>query len=160
MRFSHSFIPIALIWVSLFGCAFSPTFRDELMSDGNTWRIQLQDFSGGCGGYTSSDDCMKALVPKITRMGQERCNRDPYRVFGCGVIDPSNIWGKKAVSCNVQCKESPKQDIEVVRDHESSTKSVVPSSSGDENLLKKAKICQKKGGVWVNNMCVLDIDTN
>jgi hypothetical protein len=129
----------------LVGCA--TTYSDNMMADGNTWNISVSDIPS-CNGYMSSDSCVNALMPKIKQRGEQICSKPPYRIFACGKTTQS---GLVAVACNIQCKEvaqiqlkgsEPQQSEEIV----------------DKNILAKAKKCQERGGVWVNNSCQISLD--
>lgn len=53
------------------------------------------------------------------------------------------------------CSERKTQRIEVVNQHPSGSPKI--NHKSDNEIFRKAEACQKQGGVWINDQCVLDI---
>ncbi len=134
-------------------CA-SPGFKEQMMADGNTWNIiyggAMASFSGCNGSFSSDETCIDSSIPHILQRAKELCSDFPTRVFACGRIGSTN-----QVSCNIQCKKNPKQEVVISEDK-------VPArlpemQDKDAGAIKKAKRCQLKGGIWINDLCQIDI---
>ena len=120
--------------------------RDRMLSDGNTWAIWVKDI-GECNGYSSADTCINNLESQVAARGSRICGKDPHRVYGC--VKTSN----PGVECKVQCEPNVRREI--VEPVQPEPRKNVGAS---KDVLKKAKKCQKKGGVWVNNSCQIILD--
>ena len=128
---------------------WSPGYRANMMADGNTWDIAASDYSLCGGTWHSTDDCIKNLIPIIERRAIETCGQKPLRIYNCGHRRPNEA---REVACSVQCKEAPKFQIQ-----EPISPSNPPKSPSAETI-KRAKVCQKKGGVWINDTCQIDVN--
>jgi hypothetical protein len=136
----------------LFGCA--TTASEHMMADGNTWSLKINDLSE-CNGFSSNNTCVSGIMPLIERRATELCGKAPQRIFACGKSTDGGIVG---VRCSVQC-----DDAATVRVKESKG-SISPDNKPaleklDQEVIKKAKRCQDKGGMWINDSCQIDIDT-
>jgi hypothetical protein len=139
---------LTTIWL-LGGCATS--FYENMMADGNTWRVKVSDL-GECNGYSSVDKCISGLQPLVTKRGTELCGKKPERVFACS---KNSAEGELVgVACSVQCNDAT--TVRLKSPLEPATTGDVPLKT-DQEVVKKAKRCQEKGGVWLNNICQIDL---
>lgn len=139
----------AITLSSLMGC-ITPGYRDEMQPDGNTWKIAYGTTAGmfpGCrGGFSSDESCVEAALPHVLKRAEHVCSAKPYRIYACG----RRVGSVNEVECIVQCKENPRQEL------------IVPATTSSpqkvsEETVKKAKKCQSKGGVWVNDTCQINV---
>jgi hypothetical protein len=122
------------------------TYRDRMMDDGNTWKIAVSDLNS-CNGFSSTDSCVRALKPMIDARATQACSAPPFRIFECG---KTTLNARVALACRVHCKDPTQIQIKI---KETEQNTVV-----DKDLLTKAKKCQDKGGVWVNNSCQISLE--
>jgi hypothetical protein len=136
-------------------CA-SPGYRQDLLADGNTWKIGYGiDHPGlaytwpGCSGFHgSAEECIPAAKPHIRQQGKVVCGKDPHRIYSCGVKQSSHF-----VECLVEC--NPRPQIEVSGE---SAPASPQKDTLERSTIIKAKKCQERGGVWVNDSCHILID--
>ena len=128
------------------GCASGTS--QQLLPDGNTWDVRVVNLSK-CTGHTSVDACVNSLEPVVSSQGERLCGKHPNRIFNCGKYqDASGGW--IGVGCYVQCNEHSTIDI----GNSSPLKVDTVSPPVDADVIRQAKYCQQKGGVWVNNGCM------
>lgn len=142
-------LALALMTALMLSACWSPGYRANMMADGNTWDVAASDYSLCGGSWHSTDDCFKNLMPLIERRSVETCGQKPVRIYNCGHRRPNEA---REVGCSVQCKEAPIVQIQEPVSPAQQTRA--PNSE----ILKKAKVCQKKGGVWINDRCQIDIN--
>lgn len=98
MKQKYLLIPLFLI---LSSCSSTPVIHNEdMLNDGNTWRVTMGAFMSGCRGlYSGSSSCVKAIKPYIWSRGERLCGHKPKSVRACARIGSEN-----KVECMVQCK--------------------------------------------------------
>jgi hypothetical protein len=131
---------------ALSGC-WTTAYQTQMMPDGITWDIAHQNYDKCGGAWHSKDECIENLKPDVEAKAVEICGEVPFRFYNCGYRASGN---SRKVSCLVQCKQM--QDIKTVAPDESKPK-IVPKV-----LMEKAKKCQQRGGVWVNDSCQIPIE--
>ena len=140
---------VLIAMVVLGGCA--TTVSENMMPDGNTWRVKVNALDK-CSGFSSVESCVDAIRPLIANRGSELCGRRPDRVFGCVKSTAGEIVG---VICNVQCNEATTVQIKGKSD---TAVASAPPKKIDSDVFQKAKRCQEKGGVWLNDGCQINVE--
>jgi hypothetical protein len=142
---------IVLFLLNSIACV-STTVNEEMLPDGNTWKIAVSPggFPAPCKMTTSVEECIQVAKPTIEQRAREICNGTPNRIFSCL---KTVLGGFYAVTCSIKCKEA--NEVKVLKDEEPP---VTPPSQKDETVFKKAKKCQAKGGIWVNDKCQIEVE--
>lgn len=146
---------VSLILVACLACAScATTVSEHMLADGNTWSVKVNAI-GKCNGYSSNETCISGIKPLVETRATELCGKSPQRVFACGKSGDDGMVG---VRCNVQCDEAktvkvrgPAEGLDAVQ--------TVPKKL-NQDVVKKAKRCQEKGGVWVNDSCQIDVEAH
>ncbi len=132
----------------LTGCGLY--FRNWPVGDGNTWQVNASNVSADCNGYSSAASCIGVLQPKVELHATEICGKKPYRIFLCEKLGNA-VNGLAGIGCKVQCNEGTQ--VQIVGD-----KSQADTSPPTADVVSKARKCQAKGGVWLNNSCQVTVD--
>lgn len=150
---------IAVISMVLLSGCYTPHLHKQMQPDGKTWDVtygRLDADVKGCAWSTSVENCVIALKPGLEKHGVELCNGQPKRIFSCTKRE------RGAIGCLVECPEDlvnsksgeRKKDIS-----DSNEASAAPKQEKvSKSVIEKAKKCQAKGGVWVNDSCQIDIE--
>lgn len=149
----YSYRGIVIITISnlLLGC-ITPGYIEEMQPDGNSWKVTyIGGVSDKCyGGFTSDDAaCANSLKPFVIKRATELCGGQPERIYACGRPGSQN-----AVKCVVECKKSSQE----IKEAQIPANEVKNSLGPDKSAIEKAKKCQAKGGVWVNDVCQIDVE--
>ena len=97
------------------------------------YEVSVQNY-GDCGGiWHGKNMCIENLRPQITSLGADICGKQPNAIRDCAERDGAS---GREVYCMVECNAPPRVANSVIR---------------------KARLCQERGGVWIDNRCELDL---
>ena len=139
----------AFLLVFLAGC-MTPRYSTQMLADGNTWKIrygQAAPWESCLGWLDDPKECTADGERHIRKIAASVCGEIPYRVFSCGEVNVGNY-----VECDVQCKKTP--EFRTV----DSEKLSPSTATATPEVIERAKKCQIKGGVWVNDTCQIPLD--
>lgn len=148
-------LTIILIVICLNNC-HGTLWNEKLLPDGITWRVTVapEDWPFGCGitKYTAvKDECLGHAKSLINRKAFVLCGKKPERIFACsGTI----LYPSVGVTCNVRCKKNVERKIIQT----SSKETPAPPPLTRKEKIERAKKCQKKGGVYIEGKCEIEID--
>jgi len=132
-----------LLLIILLATVSCTGYREKMLYDGNTWSVWVKDI-GECNGYSSAKTCVAGLIGEVKWRGTHLCGKTPHRIFGCGKTS-----GDPGIKCKVQCNSTVRRElVEPIQPVQQQLTS---------SIIKKAKRCQKKGGVWISNACHIDV---
>mgnify|MGYP003331940847 CR=1 FL=1 len=142
---------LKIIIGSLFilGCWPNQFIQEPIGESGNMFRVGAAEYDLCGGNWHTVEDCINNLRPEIDRRAKEACGKKPLRTFGCGHTSRDGSRKGRFVTCTIQCDQHVKRQI--IEENKKPTKI-------DRDIVKKAKKCQKNGGVWINDICQLILD--
>ena len=134
-----------MIVMMQFSCARNFTIKPQGEGVYKVWASDL----GECHGFSGVETCSEGLKPLIqSRASRELCNGNIGPLYGCG---KDSLNGFVAFACMVECIKEPEKVITNSNEDE-------PAKPPTKAILEKAKKCQGKGGVWVNDSCQVEIE--
>ena len=101
--------------------------------ESGTYEVSVQSYQD-CGGiWHGKNMCIENLRPQIYSLGSDICGKKPYAIGDCAEREGPD---GREVYCVVQCNQPTKVN---------------------KSVLQKARLCQEKGGIWIDNRCELDL---
>ena len=137
---------LAVLFLSALLSACGTRVAHNMLADGNTWDVRAAN-PAMCSGYTSVETCIQNLRPVIEAQARNVCGKEPTRISNCQFAYNA-VGGVHGLQCYAKCEERTTIEVQAPSTR-SSTRGV------DPEIAAKAKRCQEKGGVWINDICQL-----
>jgi hypothetical protein len=137
---------LAVLSLSVILSACATRAAQSMLPDGNTWDMRAANPSK-CAAYNSVDTCIMNLRPVIEAQARNVCGKEPARISNCQFAQNA-VGGLHGLQCYVKCDERTTIEVQAPA-AQTSTRGI------DPEVVAKAKRCQSKGGVWINDVCQL-----
>lgn len=127
-----SFCCLAALAILVASCG---TKANSHLIDGKygLYEVSVQNY-GNCGGiWHGKNMCIENLRPQITGLGADICGKTPHAIRDCSERD---VEKGREVFCMIECNKPPKVSNSIIR---------------------KARLCQERGGIWIENRCEIDL---
>ena len=126
------FLLLAAMAVAVASCGTKANSR-AIDGQQGVYEVSVRNY-GDCGGiWHGKSMCIENLRPQITSLAADVCGKKPNAVRDCSEREVSE---GREVFCTVECNEPPKVSSSVIR---------------------KARLCQERGGIWIDDRCEIDL---